>query len=102
MFQNIVFERESEIVAITINVLTTRVYIIGVYRLPSKEIDLFFKTFLECPEQIKLNEKTTFLGDFNTDFMKTDSKITNQFVNLIKTFGLKSSILTNKRIYKRF
>lgn len=36
MFQNFVFERKCEIVAITINVLTTQVYIIEVYRPPSK------------------------------------------------------------------
>lgn len=38
-------EKKCEIVAITINVLKTQFCIIGVYRPPSKEIDLFFEKF---------------------------------------------------------
>jgi exonuclease III len=94
-------EKKCEIVAITINVLNNQIIVIGVYRPPSNEIDVFFDKFLECLDQIKINEKTIIMGDFNIDFMKTNSPITNRFVNLMKTYGLESRILNYTREFKQ-
>lgn len=92
-------EKHFEITGIKLSTNTLKLHIIGLYRSPSGDENVFFQQFEALlSELLSDNVQFILLGDFNIDVLDRDHKMTKRFKDILTTFGLAWSVNTPTRV----
>ena len=92
--------KDTEVLFIELENITGKNIIIGlIYRPPNTQLDLFYESFENCLDTLTTENKHVYsMGDYNINFLPSNSNNTDKFINLMYSYDFYSYISKPTRI----